>query len=500
MAKRFNISRRTFLKLSAAGTAVLLGGGYLLRDQFLNDGNPSSTATNVIRSQPLPIPELLTGTEIDGQKVYDLTMQQGSMVFVAGQQTATFGYNGNILGPTLLMNKGDDVVINVTNQLGEPTTTHWHGLHLPAAMDGGPHQRIEDGDSWQANYTIMNEAATFWYHPHLHKKTGEHVYRGLAGLFIIKDPQSELALPDQYGTDDIPLIIQDRIFNADGSFNYPGTLIGVKGDTILVNGAVTPTFNAPAQFVRFRILNGSNARIYNLGFSDDRQFYQIGTDGGLLDKPVALTRLRLSSGERAEILVDFSGQENSGVRLVSYSSELDNLSPIWASNAMDKTDFDIMTIAVSLANANPITTLPISLASINRLQESEANKTRSFELTENFSGGDFAFTINGQRMDLNRIDQTIKLNDIEIWEISNNPDMPHPFHIHDIQFLILTRNGEPPPENERGWKDTVLVMPDETVRVITQFTDFADPDIPYMFHCHILEHEDAGMMGQFVVV
>jgi len=500
MAKRFNISRRTFLKLSAAGTAVLLGGGYLLRDQFLNDGNPSSTATNVIRSQPLPIPELLTGTEIDGQKVYDLTMQQGSMVFVAGQQTATFGYNGNILGPTLLMNKGDDVVINVTNQLGEPTTTHWHGLHLPAAMDGGPHQRIENGDTWQANYTIMNEAATFWYHPHLHEKTGEQVYRGLAGLFIVKDPKSELALPDQYGTDDIPLIIQDRIFNADGSLNYPGTFIGVKGDTILVNGAVTPIFNAPAQFVRFRILNGSNARIYNFGFSDDRPFYQIGTDGGLLEKPVPLTRLRLANGERAEILVDFSGQESSEVRLLSYSSELDNIVPFFATNAMDKTDFDIMTIAVSSANANPITALPTSLASINRLQESEANKTRSFELTDSFSGGDFIFTINGQRMDLNRIDQTIKLNDIEIWEISNNPDMPHPFHIHDIQFLILTRNGEPPPENERGWKDTVLVMPDETVRVITQFTDFADPDIPYMFHCHILEHEDAGMMGQFVVV
>jgi len=490
MTKRFHISRRDFLKLSAASSALLLSGC-----SFLIDRNPSSTATNVIHSQPLPIPKLLPGTEIDGQKVYDLTMQQGSMVFSRGTKTATFGYNGNILGPTLLMDKGDEVVINVTNQLGEPTTTHWHGIHLPAAMDGGPYQRIDNGNTWQAHYTIMNEAATFWYHPHLLHKTGEQVYQGLAGLFIIKDPQSELALPDQYGTDDIPLIIQDKIFNADGSFNYPGTDFGVKGDYILVNGAITPVFSAPAQFVRFRLLNGSNSRIYNFGFSDNRQFYQIGTDGGLLEKPAPLTRLRLSTGERAEILVDFSGQENSQVELVSFSSELDNINPFWNSNALDETTFDIMTITVSSATANPITSLPESLASINRLQESQVNKTRSFTLEMGLS-----MTINGQSMNMNRIDQTIKLNDIEIWEVTNKSDLPHPFHIHDIQFLILTRNGSPPPENERGWKDTVLVMPRETVRVITHFSEFADPDIPYMFHCHILEHEDRGMMGQFVVV
>ena len=498
MTKRHPVSRREFIKLSGiAGSALLLS-----RCSILSDNNPLSTATNVIRSQPLPIPELLTGTEIDGKKVYDLTMRRGSMVFVPGKQTATLAYNGNILGPTLLMRKGDEVVINVTNQLGEPTTTHWHGIHLPAAMDGGPHQRIENGDTWQARYTIMNEAATYWYHPHLMGKTSEHVYHGLAGLFIIKDPQSELALPDRYGFDDIPLIIQDKIFNADGSLNYPSGHEGIKGDHILVNGAVTPTFNAPAQFVRFRLLNGSNARIYNFGFSDDREFHQIATDGGLLEKPVALTRLRLSTGERAEILVDFSGQETSQVRLVSYSSELDNINPPWLSNALDKSTFDIMTIHVNSATANPITTLPGSLASIDRLQEGQAVKTRSFELEESFSVGSFSatFTINGQTMDINRIDETIQLNDIEIWEVINDADMPHPFHIHDIQFLILTRNGSPPPENESGWKDTVLVMPRETVRVITQFGEYADPDKPYMFHCHILEHEDAGMMGQFVVV
>ena len=277
----------------------------------------------------------------------------------------------------------------------------------------------------------------------------------------------------------------------------PAPILGVKGDHILVNGAVTPVFEAPAQLVRFRLLNGSNARFYNFGFSDDRQFHQIGTDGGLLGRTVPLTRLRLSNGERAEILVDFSGEEDRQVRLVSFSSELDNINPIWNSNALDNSTFDIMTIDVVTATADPVTALPASLASINRLEEGQATRTRSFELEMGLSG---PMTINGVSMDMNRIDQTVKVDDTEIWEVVNNSDMPHPFHVHDVQFLVLTRDGSPPLENETGWKDTVLVMPRETVRIITHFSDYTDPDKPYMFHCHILEHEDASMMGQFVVV
>jgi len=196
-------------------------------------------------------------------------------------------------------------------------------------------------------------------------------------------------------------------------------------------------------------------------------------------------------------LVDFSGEENSQVRLVSFSSELDNINPFWNSNSIDGSDFDIMTIDVEATSANPTIVLPATLASINRLPESEATRTRPFKLEMGFSG---PMKINGQSMDMNRIDQTIRVNDTEIWEIINNSDMPHPFHVHDIQFLILTRDGSPPAENEAGWKDTVLVMPRKTARIIARFSDFVDPVNPYMFHCHILEHEDAGMMGQFVVV
>jgi FtsP/CotA-like multicopper oxidase with cupredoxin domain len=504
MAKMFRISRRKFLIAFGGGSASLLASLFVLSrfgalDRVIagivTAGRPSTNKEILITGQRLPIPELEAGEMIGGQRVFDLRIQRGSMAFVTGKQTPTFGYNGEMLGPTLVMDKGDDVVLNVTNNLGEPTITHWHGLHLPAVMDGGPHQRIEDGETWRANFTILNEPATYWYHPHLDGKTADHVYHGLSGLFIIKDEVTDnLGLPQQYGIDDIPLIVQDKFFNEDGSLNYPGMSEGVKGDTILVNGAITPVLEVPAQVVQFRLLAASNARIHNFGFSDNRQFYQIGTDGGLLETPVPLTRLLLSTGERAEILVDFGADENREIKLRSYSSERENIDAIWARDLLDISDFDVMTIRVAAATQDAVTRLPGSLATIARFDESQADTTRTFKLQMS------SFRINGESMDMNRIDETVKLDDVEIWEVTNSSEMSHPFHIHDIQFLILTKNGSQPPNNERGWKDVVLVKPGETVRIIAQFSDFADPDTPFMYHCHILEHEDGGMMGQFVVV
>ena len=226
-------------------------------------------------------------------------MQQGMTEFPPGSPIATLGYNGNYLGPTLIMNKGDDVVINVTNNLGGPhSTTHWHGFHLPAAMDGGPHQDILNGETWSPTFTILNRASTYWYHPHLHpvdnkqrnpNGTSGQVFRGLAGMIIVCDEDSErLILPNQYGVDDIPLIIQDKAFNEDGSFlefptrqSHPklGPDVGPvvwpfrRGDNFLVNGVISAVLEAPAQMVRFRILNASNMRIYNLGFSDNRTWF-----------------------------------------------------------------------------------------------------------------------------------------------------------------------------------------------------------------------------------
>ena len=272
----------------------------------------------------LLIPDTLTGPN------FDLTLQISSKEFISGLTTETYGINGNYLGPTLIWEKGDMVQMNVTNLIGETTTMHWHGAHVPPEADGGHHSMIFAGDIWSPAFQILDQATTMWYHPHLHEHTEEHVYRGLAGMIIIRDEEeAALSLPREYGVDDIPVIIQDRSFNADGSFVFnnqqPGP--GEMGDTIVVNGTLNPIYDIPAQLVRFRLLNGSSARVYYVGLSDNRPFYQIGSDGGLLETPVELNRVRLANGERAEIIVDFASDQGDTLFLMSYASELTNGEP-----------------------------------------------------------------------------------------------------------------------------------------------------------------------------
>lgn len=479
----------------------------------------------------LPIPPQLTGNLNDkGQKVFELNLQKGQKSFLPGIKTATLGVNGDYLGPTIRVSNGDQVLFNVHNNIGETTTIHWHGAHIPAKMDGGPHQKIENNATWQPFFEIKQLAATIWYHPHLKGKTAEHVYKGLAGLFIIDDAVSDkLALPRNYGVDDIPLVVQDRRIAADGNmtsqFKDTVDIMGLRGKYILVNGALTPTLETRAQVIRLRLLNASNARIYNFGFADNREFYQIASDGGLLEAPVTMQRLRLSPGERAEILLDLRTDSGKSLLLQSYSAEITptTITSSMMRDPLDMQTFDIMGISVGEAGDNGLS-IPTKLTTIERLNPKDAAVTRPFFLKVHMMGAGMGmgslndligidnaetfanlsnrgiFTINDKVMDMNRIDETVRLGDTEIWTIRNNAVMAHPFHIHDIQFLILDRNGQAPSAGESGWKDTVLVLPRETVRVISRFDDFADPEIPYMYHCHILEHEDAGMMGQFVVI
>jgi bilirubin oxidase len=450
-------------------------------------------------------------------KTFDLLMQDGNKEFIAGLLTPTSGYNGDYLGPTLLMRKGDQVVLNVTNQLGERTSTHWHGLHVPAAMDGGPHQMIESGETWTASFPVLNRAATYWYHPHLHPSpgqgaifeptgTGYQVYRGLAGMIIIEDGTSDtLALPRSYGQDDIPLILQDRRFHEDGSlmhfptdFNPTQDPALRKGGHFLVNGVEGPILEVGAQVVRLRILNASNARVYNLGFSDQRTFYQVVSDGGFLPAPVPMSRLVLAPAERAEILLDLGADEGGSLTLRSFNSENGTMFvPPPLQDPWDTADFDLLEIRIGSATADAVLTLPETLATVTRIPESDAvnaESPRPFELNAN------PFGINGKRMDMAIIDEQIRLGDTEVWEITNPNSQAHPFHVHGDSFQILSRDGSPPPAHELGWKDVVLVRPFGTARIIKRFHDYADPVNPYMFHCHILEHEDVGMMGQFVVV
>jgi FtsP/CotA-like multicopper oxidase with cupredoxin domain len=431
------------------------------------------------------IPEELKGETKAGITSYDLSLQAGSHQFLDGKSTPTWGINANYLGPTLRLKKGANVNINYRNKLGEETTMHGHGMHVPANMDGGVHQIIQPNETWTAAYTVKQQACTNWYHPHLMGKTAQHVMKGLAGMIIIDDNQSEaLDLPKRYGIDDIPLIIQDRRFNTDGSFDYNPSnrdkMHGWKGDTFLVNGTITPYLDLEAKQIRFRILNGSNSRIYTFALASGKSFQQIATDNSFLETPVTLNQLRLSPAERAEIIIDFSTSLGQTELLIDKSS--------------DKALFKI-----NISKPATVTTkLPQTLVKRLLLNADDAVNTRSFSL----SGRAGNLTINGLTMNKEVINESIPLNAIEVWEVNNMMDMDHNFHIHATHFQIIERNGSSATvaENEKGFKDTVFIPANESVKLIIKMIDYTDSKSPYMYHCHILEHEDLGMMGQFVVV
>jgi FtsP/CotA-like multicopper oxidase with cupredoxin domain len=444
---------------------------------------------NELRIPPLLEPRV----DAAGRKVFDLRLQQGTSELLAGKRTQTWGANGAYLGPTVRAVRGDQVVMNVANELPEATTIHWHGMHLPAAADGGPHQMIDPGTTWSPGWRIDQPAATLWYHPHLHERTEDHVYRGVAGLFLLDDPQaSALALPNRYGTDDIPVIIQDKRFTPDGALDFGEPAfspIGRLGADMLVNGTHEPHLDITSQRVRLRLLNASTARSYNLDFADDRAFDLIATDGGLLEAPHRTTRVPLSPGERAEIVAAFQPGER--VVLRSFQPDL-GLGSLEGRFAGADDTFDLLQVRAG-SELTPSPQVPDRLVVHQRLDQAEAVRTRRLELNG-------SSRINDQRMDLGRIDQAVTVDTTEAWEVTNRSGNPHNFHVHDVQFQLVDYAGRPPPPHLAGWKDTVFLPPGTTVRFLARFSDYTDPAVPYMFHCHLLRHEDNGMMGQFVVV
>ncbi len=359
---------------------------------------------------------------------------------------------------------------------------HWHGLKVKGDSDGGPHSVIKPKTSWSAKIDINQHSCTSWYHPHTMHKTGEQVFKGIAGLFIIDDKDSKkLDLPKEYGVDDIPLVIQDRRFDHNGQFIYKqsmhDTMMGVTGNVHLINGISDPFVEVEPKAIRFRILNGANARIYSLTFEDGHEFHQVAGDSSFLPKPVKMKNFILSPGERAEIVVDFS--KHAGKTLF-FGDGINQ-------RALMK---------VIVKDTKPTTyKLPKTLLHVKDYENAKVTNTRVFTL--NMSMGWLG--INNKQMQMNRIDEEVKKDTFEIWEIRNPAPRPHPFHIHGTAFKIISRNGKNPLINELGLKDTVLVYGRETVQLIVTFNHKADKNRPYMYHCHILEHEDAGMMGQFTV-
>jgi bilirubin oxidase len=460
---------------------------------------------------PLNIPPVLTGLN------FNLTVQAGTQPFYPGNPTPTYGINGAFLSPTIVVNKGDIVTLNVINTLNVATTMHWHGLHVAPENDGGPHQSIAAGSTWSPSFEILNNAGTYWYHPHGEGKTELHVGKGLSGLFIVHDPtELSLGLPQTYGVDDIPLIVQTKAFDV-----LHQIAIADHMDTaVFVNGTLHATTDLPAQVVRLRLLNGSSMRSFYFGFSNNMTFYQIATDGGLVAAPNAVTRLLLAPGERSEVLVNLSGMNGQSVDLMSYASEMPvgvfgspavGVSPdtmeMYDENFLNGADFQLVEFNIVAQNASPVTSIPATLVPYTPFDvaDVDVNRTLVFDTITLVPGSvpnlaEGPFGINAATFNMDSINITIPLNSTEVWTLKNNTHIAHPFHIHDVQFNVIEKSGSTPPITEQGWKDVILVMPHDSVKFITQFTTFTDEMVPYMYHCHLLHHEDDGMMGSFLVV
>jgi bilirubin oxidase len=401
-----------------------------------------------------------------------------------GTVTEAFAYNGRVPGPTLELREGDSVVVHFRNELPEPSTIHWHGLHLPFVADGSPFHPVAPGGTHDYVFTIRpGTAGTYWYHPHPHHLTGSQVARGLYGAIVVRAADDPLAsLPERL------VVLSDNRFRPDGAVDLPdpdspqGRLDaenGREGDVLFVNGGVLPTFTIRSGEVqRWRVVNSSAARVYRLGIPGHTML-QVGSDGGLFERPVEVTEVVLGVGERAELLVRGTGAPGSrtALRMLPYDRYVPQTRP-----ANWKTPRDLL--ALQYADDPPVApvALPAVLRPVPPLDTAQATATRVMVMTQH--------QINGRQMDMARVDVSAPLGATEIWEVENLVGMDHPFHLHGFQFQLLDRNGVPEPQ--RSWKDVVNVPKHETARFIVRYDDYAGK---WMFHCHILDHEDHGMMG-----
>ena len=499
-----------------------------IQNEEENQNQPQTTqeSTNQPTLHILPMMHDEDGNLNDAKATYTLTAKQTVNVTIETPEgswtTPMWRYNDNPLPLIIRANRGDTMTLNFNNQLSSDSTIHWHGFKVPAKEDGGPDFPVKPNESRTYSFTLDQPAAPLWFHPHPDMQTGKQVYMGLAGVFLIEDNISkELEQSRQLpsGDQDVVLLVQDRRFGAEHNgirelqyMNQSMDGDGMLGDVVLVNGSQFPNLDVTTQQYRFRLYNVSNAKNYDFAFDDGRAFTVVATDGGLLKEPVTLEHIKLGAAQRVEIIVDFRADEvGDRIQLISRAFEDDNMnmgrgmnqnsSESMVGRSPNGTAVDIMSFEITQAVEDNVTlysTLGEEVAVAKRLdptQADNADSERSFVMTMNMSSGAMSFVINGKAFDPNRVDEFIPANSTEIWSITNNSPMAHPFHAHAIQYQIIDRDGVPASGVDLGWKDTFLVKPNETVRIIGQFEPINQGD--YMYHCHILEHEDAGMMGYF---
>ncbi|TMR24156.1 multicopper oxidase family protein [Nonomuraea turkmeniaca] len=485
-----NPARRDVLRLLGLGAvAVAAAPGCSLlagtpQPQLLASAAPLPKPYAV----PLPVPEVAKPVRgAGGADFYELTEKAADVEVLPGLRTQMWGYGGQFPGPTIVARSGRKTVVKLVNQLGVPTVLHLHGGHTPPESDGFPTDLVAPGASREYVFPLEQRAATLWYHDHRMDYTGPQVWRGLAGMFLVRDAEEE-ALPLPAGERDLPLLICDRSFAADGTLLYPalgnrpgvqeGYMGGVLGDVILVNGAPWPESRVARARYRLRLCNGSNARTYELATGGP--MVQIGTDGGLLSVPRTVRRIRLSPGERADVIVDFSAYK------IGQHVELRNL-------AGEGAQARVMRFAVDRDEADD-SAVPQRLSTVEALDPGKATVTRDFEFSSGSMHGGTGWLINGRPFDPKHMEARPKLGDVEIWRLTS--DVAHPVHLHLDHFQVLSVNGERP-AGPPEWKDTVELRDAQTVEIVTRFTDYRGR---YVLHCHNLEHEDMAMMASFEVV
>lgn len=403
---------------------------------------------------------------------------------IPGRATDVYAFNGSVPGPTLEVREGDRVIVHFRNNLPEPTTVHWHGLHIPFAQDGSPFHPVAPGAQHDYIFTLRKgSAGTYWYHPHPHHSTGAQVGRGLYGAIVVRAADDPLpAMTERV------LVISDNRFRADNSLDFPEPASaagridaenGREGPVFFVNGKVRPEIDIRAgETQRWRIINASPSRVLRLALSGHKLVH-VGTDGGLFEHPVEVDEVTLGVGERAEVLVRATGAPgaSSVLQMLPYDRYIPQTKPQdWNQTR------ELLSMRYSSSPRVQAIRIPATLRAIPELDTTKVAAVRVMALTQHM--------INGRHMDMDRVDVSAKLGDTEIWQIENLVGMDHPFHLHGFQFQLLDRNGVP--ERDRRWKDVVNVPRHQTARFVVRYDNHPGK---WMFHCHILDHEDHGMMG-----
>jgi FtsP/CotA-like multicopper oxidase with cupredoxin domain len=470
-------------------TGGLGGAGLLLRagaaPARAADAGPAGAAQF---QQPMPVPPVLAPVFSSGTAAYyEMTMKETDAEILPGRTTRVRTFNGTWPGPVIKAFSGQRVVVRQTNELTVPTSVHLHGAHVPQSSDGSPMDLIAPGGGTRT-YTYPNSQphANLWFHDHAHHSESETVYRGLTGYYLLTDPvEQALDLPS--GRYDVPIALRDARFDDDGQLVY--VMGDYAGRTVLMaNGKAWPYFEVEARRYRFRLFNTANMRFFTLQLADASTFQQIGSDGGLLERPLEVTQVALSPGERADIVVDFS-RYPAGTRLV-----LANVAAQLPGDPADQVG-QVLQFRVT-GPAADTSRVPARLRRLPELPAATVH--RRFVLAMDETGLTQEAFINGRTYDMNRIDTEIEYGATEIWTVTNgNLFTPHNFHLHLVQFRVLERDGKPVTCGpESGLKDTVALMPGETVTLQATFTGYEGT---YVYHCHMFDHADMGMMANFRV-